>query len=40
MFLVDGQRWETDPRAERYVDDGFGMRNALINVAVPAGRAS
>ncbi len=40
MFLVDGDQWVTDPRAERYVDDGFGMRNALINVAAPAGRSS
>ena len=35
MFVVDGQEWVTDPRAERYVDDGFGMRNALIAVAPP-----
>ncbi len=40
MFLIDGERWETDPRAERYVDDGFGMRNAIINVALPEGRTS
>ncbi|HEX6937881.1 MAG TPA: hypothetical protein VF158_00610 [Longimicrobiales bacterium] len=40
MFVVDGERWETDPRAERYVDDGFGMRNAIINVVAPTGRAS
>ena len=40
MFLVDGERWETDPRAERYVDDGFGMRNAIVNVMAPTGRTS
>ncbi len=40
MFLVDGERWETDPRAERYIDDGFGMRNALVNVIAPMGRTS
>jgi hypothetical protein len=34
MFVVDGQ-WVTDPRAERYVDDGFGNRNALISVGYP-----
>jgi hypothetical protein len=34
MFVVDGQ-WVTDPRAERYVDDGFGNRNALISVSYP-----
>ena len=40
MFVVDGERWVTDPRAERYVDDGFGMRNALLSVAPPARRSS
>lgn len=35
MFVVDGERWVTDPRAERFVDDGFGMRNALIAVVAP-----
>jgi hypothetical protein len=35
MFVVDGKRWVTDPRAERYADDGFGMKNALIAVANP-----
>jgi hypothetical protein len=32
MFLVDETRWETDPRAERYQDDGFGNRNAVLAV--------
>jgi 1,4-alpha-glucan branching enzyme len=36
MFIVNGKEWVTDPGAERYVDDGFGMRNAVINVAAPA----
>jgi 1,4-alpha-glucan branching enzyme len=40
MFLIDGEQWVTDPRAERYVDDGFGGRNALITVAPPPARAS
>ncbi|HEX7052025.1 MAG TPA: isoamylase early set domain-containing protein [Longimicrobiales bacterium] len=40
MFVVDGDRWVTDPRAERYVDDGFGMRNALITVTAPRRRSS
>lgn len=31
MLVVDGE-WVTDPLAERYVDDGFGNRNALITV--------
>lgn len=32
MFVVDGE-WMTDPQADRYVDDGFGNRNALMEVA-------
>lgn len=36
MFVVDGQ-WVTDPQADRYVDDGFGNRNALIEVAANGG---
>jgi hypothetical protein len=39
MFIVDGERWVTDPGAERHVDDGFGMQNAVITVAPPASRA-
>lgn len=35
MFVVNGEKWVTDPEAERYVDDGFGMRNAVIAVALP-----
>jgi hypothetical protein len=40
MFVVDGEKWVTDPRAERYADDGFGMRNALIAIADPRENAS
>lgn len=36
MFLVDGSTWLTDPRAERYADDGFGNRNAVLAVAAPS----
>jgi hypothetical protein len=36
MFLVDGATWLTDPRAERYADDGFGNRNAVLAVAAPS----
>ena len=36
MFVVNGKEWVTDPGADRYVDDGFGMRNAVITVAAPA----
>ena len=32
MFLVDDTRWQTDPNAERYQDDGFGNRNAVLAV--------
>jgi hypothetical protein len=35
MFLVDGATWRTDPRAERYAEDGFGNRNAVLAVAAP-----
>lgn len=36
MFLVDGATWQTDPKAERYADDGFGNRNAVLAVAAPS----
>jgi hypothetical protein len=36
MFVVDGE-WVTDPQAERYVDDGFGNRNALLSVTAGGG---
>lgn len=32
MFLIDETRWQTDPNAERYQDDGFGNRNAVLAV--------
>jgi 1,4-alpha-glucan branching enzyme len=35
MFIVDGSTWMTDPRAERYAEDGFGNRNAILAVATP-----
>jgi len=31
-FLVDGQRWVTDPRAEQHVNDDFGRQNAVVTV--------
>lgn len=34
MFVVDGV-WVTDPLADRHIDDGFGNRNALIDVNQP-----
>ncbi len=33
MFVVDGTEWVTDPHAQRYADDGFGNRNAVLAVA-------
>ncbi len=36
MFVIDGRRWVTDPRAHRFVDDGFGMKNSLLSVIPPA----
>ncbi len=35
MFVVDESEWVTDPQAERYTEDGFGNRNAILAVAVP-----
>ena len=36
MFLVDGSTWTTDPEAQRYSEDGFGNRNAILAVAAPS----
>jgi hypothetical protein len=36
MFLVDGAEWMTDPEAQRYAEDGFGNRNAILAVAAPS----
>lgn len=32
MFVIDGTEWQTDPRAQRYQDDGFGNQNAVLAV--------
>lgn len=32
LFLVDGTRWVTDPTAPAHRPDGFGRRNALIEL--------
>jgi hypothetical protein len=32
MYLIDETIWQTDPNAERYQDDGFGNRNAVLAV--------
>lgn len=39
MFVVDGEDWVTDPFADAYVDDGFGGRNALLEVLPLNGRS-
>ena len=37
MFVVDGQQWIADPFALEQNDDGFGSRNAVLEVRPPAG---
>ena len=32
MFVVDGRRWIADPFAAEQKDDGFGARNAVLDV--------
>ena len=32
MFVVDGERWVADPFAVEQTDDGFGARNAVLDV--------
>jgi hypothetical protein len=32
MFVVDGQRWVTDTTAAVWRDDGFGNRNAVLEI--------
>lgn len=34
MFIEDGKRWVTDPLAPLTRDDGFGGRNAVLNLGV------
>jgi hypothetical protein len=35
-FVVDGQQWILDPFAAEQHDDGFGSRNAVVDVRTPA----
>jgi hypothetical protein len=37
MLVVDGQHWIADPLAAELSDDGFGSRNAVLDVRPPAG---
>jgi hypothetical protein len=32
MFVVDGERWVTDPYASNYRNDGFGQKNAVLRI--------
>lgn len=32
MYIIDGDKWKTDPLASRYKEDGFGNRNAVITL--------
>jgi len=32
MFVVDGEKWFPDPNALRYVKDGFGNKNAILEI--------
>jgi len=32
MFVLDGERWVTDPYAQNHRDDGFGNRNAVLRI--------
>ena len=32
MFVIDGERWVTDPYAVNHRDDGFGHQNAVLRV--------
>ncbi len=34
MFVEDGQRWVTDPLAPQTRDDGFGRRNAVLDLTM------
>lgn len=40
MFVIDGTRWVTDPFAERYSEDGFGHRNAVLAIMDGGGGAN
>ncbi len=32
MFVIDGERWVTDPYAANHRDDGFGNENAVLRI--------
>jgi hypothetical protein len=39
MFVIDGTEWRTDPNADRYADDGFGNRNAVLVIGQPTAQS-
>jgi 1,4-alpha-glucan branching enzyme len=39
MFVVDGREWVSDPFAVEQNDDGFGARNAVLDVRAPGDAA-
>jgi len=32
MFVIDGEKWVPDPNANRFVKDGFGNKNAILEI--------
>lgn len=32
MFVIDGREWMPDPKAKRFVNDGFGGKNSLLEL--------
>jgi hypothetical protein len=34
MFVVDGTHWIADPLATEEIGDGFGSRNAVLDVEI------
>ncbi|MEW6089099.1 MAG: zf-HC2 domain-containing protein [bacterium] len=32
MFVIDGKRWMPDPGAKKFIDDGFGGKNSLLEL--------
>jgi hypothetical protein len=32
MFVLDGEKWFPDPNALRYIKDGFGNKNAILEI--------
>ena len=35
MYVVDGRQWIADPFAAEQNEDGFGSRNAVLDVRTP-----